>query len=229
MIAEMPVALTRRLAQLAPVRTGRKKRKGPDPINKLPTPTPNSRCKLKLLKLERIKDHMLLEEEYISNQCASPRRSAWQVGERACRERLKPSGSEDKTQEERTRVEDLRGSPMSVGSLEEVRLLALYQLEWVRTTAQIIDDDQYANCVPPSGVADHAQRHRLWPNWSGLLCHHCQVRCPGSAFIAFTEYVQLCRQGYAGTWVLRPAASQDHGYHRRALRAPISPSIGRRG
>lgn len=56
--------------QLAPVRTGRKKRKGPDPVNKLPVPTPNSRCKLKLLKLERIKDHLLLEEEFIANQCA---------------------------------------------------------------------------------------------------------------------------------------------------------------
>ena len=48
---------------LAPTRIGRKKRKqGDSSAHKLPTPTPNARCKLRLLKLERIKDHLLLEE-----------------------------------------------------------------------------------------------------------------------------------------------------------------------
>jgi 26S proteasome regulatory subunit T2 len=61
------------------------------------------RCRLKLLKLERIKDYLLLEEEFVQNQ-----------------ERLKPEASEDKNEEERTRVDDLRGSPMSVGTLEEI-------------------------------------------------------------------------------------------------------------
>jgi len=79
----------------------KKKRRGPDVSSKLPTVTPHTRCRLKLLKLERIKDWLLMEEEYIQNQ-----------------ERLKPQ--EEKTQEERTKVDDLRGTPMGVGSLEEI-------------------------------------------------------------------------------------------------------------
>lgn len=51
--------------------------------------------------MERIKDHLLLEEEFVQNQ-----------------ERLRPQ--EDKDAEERTKVDDLRGSPMSVGTLEEI-------------------------------------------------------------------------------------------------------------
>jgi 26S proteasome regulatory subunit T2 len=51
--------------------------------------------------MERIKDFLLLEEEFVQNQ-----------------ERLKPQ--EEKAQEERSRVDDLRGSPMNVGSLEEI-------------------------------------------------------------------------------------------------------------
>jgi 26S proteasome regulatory subunit T2 len=54
-----------------------------------------------MLKMERIKDYLLLEEEFVQNQ-----------------ERLKPQ--EERDQEERTRVDDLRGSPMTVGSLEEI-------------------------------------------------------------------------------------------------------------
>uniref|UniRef100_H2YVU9 26S proteasome regulatory subunit 4 n=1 Tax=Ciona savignyi TaxID=51511 RepID=H2YVU9_CIOSA len=86
-----------------PTRVGkrRKKAKGPDAANKLPSVTPHTRCRLRLLKQERIKDYLLMEEEYIRNQ-----------------ERLKPQ--EEKQEEERTKVDDLRGSPMSVGTLEEV-------------------------------------------------------------------------------------------------------------
>ncbi|OAF65282.1 26S proteasome AAA-ATPase subunit RPT2a [Intoshia linei] len=86
-----------------PTRVGKKKRKimGPDAIHKLPTVTPHTRCRLKLLKLERIKDYLLMEEEFISNQ-----------------EMLK--SMEEKVEEERSKVDDLRGSPMSVGTLEEI-------------------------------------------------------------------------------------------------------------
>lgn len=84
-----------------PTRVGKKKRKGPDASTKLPAVHPNTRCRLKLLKMERIKDHLLLEEEFVHNQ-----------------ERLKPQ--EDKAAEERNRVDDLRGSPMGVGTLEEI-------------------------------------------------------------------------------------------------------------
>jgi len=86
-----------------PTRVGKKKKrvKGPDAANKLPGITPHTKCRLKLLKQERIKDYLLMEEEFIRNQ-----------------ERLKPQ--EEKNEEERSKVDDLRGTPMSVGSLEEI-------------------------------------------------------------------------------------------------------------
>merc|ERR1719282_615013 len=63
--------------------------------------TTHTKCRLRLLKMERIKDYLLMEEEFIRNQ-----------------ERLKPQ--EEKNEEERSKVDDLRGSPMSVGTLEEI-------------------------------------------------------------------------------------------------------------
>ncbi|EOX92559.1 Regulatory particle AAA-ATPase 2A isoform 2 [Theobroma cacao] len=86
-----------------PARVGRKQRKqkGPEAAARLPTVTPLSKCKLRLLKLERIKDYLLMEEEFVANQ-----------------ERLKPQ--EEKAEEDRSKVDDLRGSPMSVGNLEEL-------------------------------------------------------------------------------------------------------------
>ncbi|KAI9281537.1 26S proteasome subunit P45 [Sporodiniella umbellata] len=84
-----------------PTRVGKKKKRGPDTTAKLPQVFPTTRCRLKMLKMERIKDYLLLEEEFVQNQ-----------------ERLKPH--EERDQEERTRVDDLRGSPMTVGTLEEI-------------------------------------------------------------------------------------------------------------
>lgn len=85
-----------------PKTIGRKKKKrGPEASTKLPEVKPHTRCKLRLLKLERIKDYLLMEEEFIQNQ-----------------ERLKPT--EEKAQEERSKVDDIRGSPMGVGNLEEI-------------------------------------------------------------------------------------------------------------
>jgi len=70
-------------------------------MDKIPTVTPHARSKLRLLKLERIKDYLLLEEEFIRNQ-----------------ELLKPQDQRD--EEERAKVDELRGRPMAVGSLEEI-------------------------------------------------------------------------------------------------------------
>merc|ERR1711972_1307774 len=86
-----------------PTRVGKKRKrvKGPDAANKLPGVTPHTKCRLRLLKQERIKDYLLMEEEFIRNQ-----------------ERLKPQ--EEKNEEERSKVDDLRGTPMSVGTLEEI-------------------------------------------------------------------------------------------------------------
>lgn len=67
----------------------------------MPNVTPVTRCKLRLLKYERIKDYLLMEEEFIRNQ-----------------ERLKPQ--EERQEDERSKVDEMRGSPMAVGTLEEV-------------------------------------------------------------------------------------------------------------
>lgn len=79
----------------------RKKKKGPSAAVRIPPVYPTAKCKLRLLKLERIKDFLLMEQEFIQNQ-----------------EVLKPK--QEKDEEERSKVDDLRGTPMSVGTLEEM-------------------------------------------------------------------------------------------------------------
>lgn len=79
----------------------RRRRKGPSGLSKTPTITPTSKCKLRMLKLEKVKDFLLLEEEFIRNH-----------------EVFKPHQEHD--QEEREKLEELRGSPLSVGTLEEL-------------------------------------------------------------------------------------------------------------
>eukprot|EP00605_Chrysophyceae_sp_TOSAG23-4_P000883 GSChrysophyteH1.ASY1.ANO1.974.1 assembled CDS len=51
-----------------PGKPTRKRKKGEAAAVRIPTVTPSSKCKLRLLKLERIKDYLLMEEEYIQNQ-----------------------------------------------------------------------------------------------------------------------------------------------------------------
>merc|ERR1719243_526070 len=86
-----------------PLHTGRRRRRnrGTGTSGKLPKVYPTSKCKLRLLKLERIKDYLLMEQEFIRNQ-----------------EVFKPH--EEKDKEERDKMEDIRGSPLAVGSLEEM-------------------------------------------------------------------------------------------------------------
>ncbi|TXT04909.1 hypothetical protein VHUM_03992 [Vanrija humicola] len=83
-----------------PTRVGKKKRRGPDAATRLPAVYPTTRCKLKMLKMERIKDYLLMEEEFVASQAIS--------------------AGEDRTAADRTRVDELRGAPMGVGSLEEI-------------------------------------------------------------------------------------------------------------
>lgn len=74
-----------------PPRVGKKQRKkgaGASLGSKLPNVMPTAKCKLRLLKLERVKDWLLMEEEYITNQ-----------------ERLKPQ--EERNQEDRSKVHNL--------------------------------------------------------------------------------------------------------------------------
>lgn len=86
-----------------PSRVGKKRRKkGVSSVTyKVPTVKPLSKCKLRLLRLERIKDFLLIEEEFLTNQ-----------------ETLKPH--EEKEQKNVEEMEEIRGSPMSVGTLEEI-------------------------------------------------------------------------------------------------------------
>lgn len=130
-----------------PTRVGKKKRKGPSAASKLPAVFPTTRCHLKLLKMERIKDYLLLEEEFIQNQ-----------------ERLKPEETrEEKNEEDRSKVDDLRGSPMAVGTMEE-----------------IIDDD-HAIISTASGpesyvsIMSYVDKDLLEPGCQVLLHHKTQA------------------------------------------------------
>jgi len=62
---------------------------------------PSNKCKLRLLKLDRVKDFLLMEQEFIRNH-----------------EVFKPH--EERDQEEREKLDELRGTPLGVGSLEEL-------------------------------------------------------------------------------------------------------------
>lgn len=79
----------------------RRRRKGPSGLNKTPTIQPISKCKLRLLKLDRVRDFLLMGEEFIRNH-----------------EVFKQH--EERDQEEREKLEELRGTPLGVGTLEEL-------------------------------------------------------------------------------------------------------------
>ncbi|KAL2108891.1 hypothetical protein VUR80DRAFT_3208 [Thermomyces stellatus] len=95
-------------------RIGRKKKKagGTSAAAKLPAVYPTSRCKLRLLRMQRIHDHLLLEEEYVENQERLRKAKAAKEGANA--------DPDDRLADERGRVDDMRGSPMGVGNLEEI-------------------------------------------------------------------------------------------------------------
>lgn len=78
-----------------------KKSKGPQGASRLPLIAPVSRCRLRQLRQEKVKDFLLLEQEYILNK-----------------EKSRPP--EERTERERGIVNDLRDSPLTVGSLKEI-------------------------------------------------------------------------------------------------------------
>merc|ERR1711959_688516 len=82
-------------------RVGKKKGNGATKNAKTPAIYPTQKCRLRLLKLERVKDYLLMEEEFVKNQ-----------------ERLKPT--DDSAKEELNKVDELRGTPMGVSTLEEM-------------------------------------------------------------------------------------------------------------
>ncbi|XP_015793362.1 26S proteasome regulatory subunit 4 [Tetranychus urticae] len=120
---------------------GRRKGKGPDAASKLPMVTPHTRCRLKLLKLERIHDWLLMEEEFLKNS------------------KVQTKIDNEDENDERNKVDDCRGTPMSVGNLEE-----------------IIDDNHAI--VSTSVGSEHyvsilsfVDKEQLEPNCSVLLNH----------------------------------------------------------
>jgi len=91
-----------------PIQRGRRRgrrSKGPDTASKLPIVTPHTRCRLKLIKSERILDWLIMEEEFLTNSKAALAASKI---------------DNDDENDERSKVDELRGNPMSVGNLEEI-------------------------------------------------------------------------------------------------------------
>ena len=79
----------------------KKKKKGVDTASKLPTITPNTKCLLRMRKYERLKDYLLMEEEYLTTQ--------------------QTNKTEDQNaEEEKTSIDLLRGTPVTIGTLEEI-------------------------------------------------------------------------------------------------------------
>jgi 26S proteasome regulatory subunit T2 len=68
--------------------------------------------------MQRIHDHLLLEEEYVENQ--ERIRKAKAAKEKAPQSAGGDSDAMDRNADERSRVDDMRGSPMGVGNLEEM-------------------------------------------------------------------------------------------------------------
>ncbi|ERT00620.1 26S proteasome regulatory subunit T2 [Sporothrix schenckii 1099-18] len=104
-------------------RVGRKKRKaaGGGAAAKLPAVFPTSRCKLRLLRMQRIHDHLLLEEEYVENQERLRKtKAAKDSNAPAANLDAADGAGGDRLADERSRVDDMRGSPMGVGTLEEM-------------------------------------------------------------------------------------------------------------
>lgn len=144
-------------------RVGRKKRRagGTSAAAKLPAVFPTSRCKLRLLRMQRIHDHLLLEEEYVENQERLRKAKAAKEGQTAG-----PDADVDRLADERGRVDDMRGSPMGVGTLEE-----------------LIDDDHaiVSSTTGPEyyvSIMSFVDKDLLEPGTSVLL-HHKSVSIVG--------------------------------------------------
>ena len=118
--------------------------KGPDTAAKLPAVTPHTRCRLKLLKLERIHDWLLMEEEFLKNSNAAVQAKAEE---------------KEEENEERSKVDDLRGTPMSVGNLEEI----IDDSHAIVSTS--VGSEHYVS------ILSFVDKDQLEPNCSVLLNH----------------------------------------------------------
>ena len=106
----------------------KKKKKGLDLASKLPNITPNSKCLLRMRKMERVKDYLLMEEDFVKSQ--------------------KAEKSEDKAkEEEKNLLEILRGTPVQIGTLEEIiseenAIVSVGNSEYYVRILSIVDKEQ---------------------------------------------------------------------------------------
>ncbi|OQO03470.1 26S protease regulatory subunit 4 [Cryoendolithus antarcticus] len=147
-------------------RIGRRKKKqqGPNAAAKLPTVYPTARCKLRYLRMQRVHDHLLLEEEFVENQ--ERLRKAKAVTTQTPATAGGDSDALDRSADERSRVDDMRGSPMGVGNLEE-----------------LIDDDHaiVSSATGPEyyvSIMSFVDKDLLEPGAS-ILLHHKSVSVVG--------------------------------------------------
>ena len=125
----MFAAIEKRRQEAGPTRVGRKKKKkGVEQSTKIPNIVPHSKCRLRLMREDRVKDYLLMEEEFIKNQ-----------------ERLKPI--DESRQREMLEIDKLRGMPLKVGDLEEIidddhAIVAPHSgLEYYTPILSIVDKD----------------------------------------------------------------------------------------
>jgi len=148
-------------------RIGRKKKRaaGPSAAAKLPAVYPTARCKLRYLRMQRIHDHLLLEEEYVENQ-ERLRKAKAAANSNQPVNADPDSDALDRNAEQRSRVDDMRGSPMGVGNLEE-----------------LIDDDHaiVSSATGPEyyvSIMSFVDKDLLEPGAS-ILLHHKSVSVVG--------------------------------------------------
>ena len=90
--------------------------------------TPNSKCLLRMRKFERIKDYLLMEQDYIKSQS-------------------KYKTEDEKIEEEKQMIEILRGSPITIGTLEEIiteenAIVSVGSSEYYVKILSIVDKEQ---------------------------------------------------------------------------------------
>ena len=104
---------------------GRRRKRGKggsSAIQKLPTIMPVTKCRLRLLRSERIKDYLLLEEEYVRNLEQQQKLKQGQI-DAAAEAAVEAGDVESGAAAESANlqmIEGLRGNPVSVGNLEEI-------------------------------------------------------------------------------------------------------------
>ena len=70
--------------------------------------------------MQRVHDHLLLEEEYVENQERIRKAKVANTVAPAATAGGEGDAAGDRNADERSRVDDMRGSPMGVGNLEEM-------------------------------------------------------------------------------------------------------------